>query len=90
MKRMVAPNDTLREVDIQGARTGITRRYKWHKDGTVHVNSAADAKALKEAGFTEVGVGGAGSRGGYVCNACGFHMWFKTCSRCGGEGVRNG
>lgn len=90
MRRMIAPNDTMREVEIQGARTGATRLYRWSKDGTVHVESAADAKALKEAGFTEAGVGGGRARGGYVCTDCGFHMWFKTCSRCGGEGVRNG
>jgi hypothetical protein len=90
MKRMVAPNDTMREVTIEGARFGGSKTYGWSKDGTVHVESAAHAKALKEAGFTEAGVCGATSRGGFVCTACGFHMWFKTCSRCGGEGVRNG
>lgn len=90
MKRMVAPNDTMREVDIKGARTGITSRYRWQKDGTVHVESSAHAKALRDIGFVEAGVGGAGARGGYVCGSCGFHAWFKSCSRCGGEGVKNG
>lgn len=88
MRRMVAPNDTVREVEIQGVRTGRSKTYRWNKDGTVHVNSAADAKALKDAGFTEAGVGGAGSKGGFVCTTCGFHTWFRSCSRCGGEGVR--
>lgn len=88
MRRMIAPNDTMREVQIQGARTSATRTYRWGKDGTVRVDSAADAKALREAGFTEAGIGGAGSKGGFVCQACGFHTWFKKCSRCGGEGVK--
>lgn len=90
MRRMIAPNDTVREIDIQGARTGITTRYKWRKDGTVHVDSPAHVKALKDAGFTDAGVCGAGSSGGFVCASCGFHAWFKVCSRCGGEGVKNG
>lgn len=90
MKRMVAPNDTMREVEIKGARFGESKTYRWSKDGTVHVESAAHAKALREAGFTEAGVGGAGAGAGFVCTGCGFHMWFKTCSRCSGEGVRNG
>jgi len=90
MKRMVAPNDTMRSVEIQGARTGASKTYYWQKDGTVHVNSERHIKALKEAGFTEAGIGGAASNGGYVCSGCGFHMWFKTCSRCGAEGVKNG
>lgn len=90
MKRMVAPNDTVRSVEIQGARTGVSKTYGWSKDGTVHVESAAHIKALKEAGFTEAGVGGATAKGGYICQGCGFNMWFNTCSRCGSEGVRNG
>jgi hypothetical protein len=90
MKRMIAPNDTMREVEIQGARFGGKTTYRWSKDGTVHVESAAHAKALKDAGFTEAGVSSASTRGGFVCTVCGFHMWFNTCSRCGGEGVRNG
>jgi hypothetical protein len=88
MPRLVAPNDTMREVEIQGAYTGRTRRYGWQKDGTVHVESAAHVKALREAGFTVAGVSGAGAGGGYVCTGCGFHSWFRLCSRCGGEAVR--
>ena len=90
MKRMVAPNDTVREVEIQGARTGQSKTYKWAKDGTIHVESAAHAKALKDQGFTEAGIGGAASKGGYTCTGCGFNMWFSVCSRCGCEGLKNG
>jgi hypothetical protein len=85
MRRMVAPNDTVREVEIQGARTGASRTYRWSKDGTVHVESERHVKALRAAGFTEAGLTGTATNGGYSCKACGFAAWFKTCSRCGGE-----
>ena len=90
MKRLIAPSDQTREVEIKGARFGQSKTYRWQKDGTVHVDSAAHVKALKDAGFTEAGVGGAASKGGFRCTECGFNMWFKGCSRCGGEGIRNG
>lgn len=89
MRRMIAPNDTVKEIEIQGARTGASKTYRWSKDGTVHVDSYAHAKALKQAGFTEAGVW-VNASGGFVCQDCGFHACFKTCSRCGGEGIRNG
>ena len=89
-RRMIAPNDTMREVEIKGARFGGSKVYRQGKDGTVHVESASDAKALKDAGFTEAGAFAPAVSGGFVCGGCGFHMWFKTCSRCGEEGVKNG
>ena len=88
MRRMVAPVETMKEVEIEGARFGGKKTYRWSKDGTVHVGSAADARVLKQAGFTEAGMWV--SVGGFVCQSCGFHAVFKKCSRCGGEGVRNG
>lgn len=88
MARLVAPNDTMREVDIEGAYTGRKTRYGWGKDGTVHVDNPAHVKALRQAGFTVAGVSSAGGRGGFVCADCGFHSWFKLCSKCGGEGVK--
>ena len=88
MKRLVAPSDQVRSVEIEGVRTGRKKTYGWSKDGTVHVESAADVKALKSAGFTVAGVGGASAKGGFECQSWGFHMWFRTCSRCGGEGNR--
>lgn len=84
MARLIAPNDTMREVEIQGARTGYAKRYRWGRDGVVNVESRAHEKALREAGFTSAGVPGAVS-GGRTCKACGFKSWFVKCSRCGGE-----
>ena len=89
MARLVAPNDTMREVTIEGARFGQSKTYGWANDGTVHVNSPQHIKALKEAGFTEAGVKLSSSGGGYKCGSCGFHGWFKKCSKCGGEGERD-
>lgn len=89
MARLVAPNDTMREVDIQGVRSGVTTRYRWGADGTVNVDNRAHVKALKDAGFTTVGAAPAGARGGFICLSCGFHPWFKTCSRCGSECVKD-
>jgi hypothetical protein len=85
MKRMIAPNDTVREIEIQGARTGASKTYRWSKDGTVHVESARHAKALKDAGFTEAGLTGIATQGGFTCLGCGFASWFRQCSRCGGK-----
>ena len=87
MARLIAPNDTMREIDIQGARFGGTKRYRWSADGAVHVDNKAHVKALKDAGFTEAGVSGVGARGGFICSGCGFRAWFRSCSRCGGECV---
>lgn len=88
MRRMIAPNDTVREVEIQGARTGISKTYRWAKDGTVHVDSERHVKALRDAGFTEAGLTGVSTGGGRVCGSCGFGSWFVKCSRCGGECTR--
>ena len=88
MARLIAPNDTMREVEVQGARTGASKTYRWSKDGTVHVDSPQHVKALRDAGFTVAGVHGSG-RGGFSCTGCGFRMWFRKCSRCGSDGVRD-
>jgi len=88
MARLIAPNDTMREVEVQGARTGASKTYRWSADGTVHVDSPQHVKALRDAGFTVAGVHGSG-RGGFCCQGCGFRMWFRVCSRCGGEGVKD-
>lgn len=86
MARLVAPNDTMRQVEIQGARTGYSKTYNWSKDGTVHVESAAHIKALKDQGFTEAGVPLGTSKGqGFKCPECGRRGWFKTCGKCGCE-----
>lgn len=90
-RRMIAPNDTMREVEIKGARFGGSTTYRWGKDGTVNVESSAHAKALKEAGFTDAGTAGVSTGAGFTCPSCGRHGWFKTCGKCGSEeGVKNG
>lgn len=89
LKRLIAPSDQMREVEIAGVRTGRSTVYKWQKDGTVHVRSAEHERLLKQAGFTEAGLTRATmSSGGFICSECGFHSWFRKCSRCGGEGMK--
>lgn len=63
------------------------KRYDFRK-GVVDV-SPRDAKAIvafggfipSMAGTTRAGVG-------FRCENCGFGSYFKTCSRCGGQGAR--
>jgi len=80
--RLLAPNDTMRQVDIQGPRS---RRYDWSRDGAVHVDDPSHVKALKAQGFTVAGVDRPSASRGFICGSCGFRTWFKACSRCGGE-----
>jgi hypothetical protein len=74
--RLVAPNDTMREVDVR--RGGRVKRF----GQIVDVTDRADVKALREAGYTAVGLGNVRASVGFIC-PCGFRPFFKTCSRCG-------
>ena len=83
MKRVVSPTRRLKEVDSSHAPI----RYKPDKNGVFEVTDR-DAKLLVAYGGFLQPVAGMGKRSeGYRC-ACGFGSWFTTCSRCGGECVR--
>lgn len=83
MKKVVSPAPNLKEVDSADGR----RRYRQQPDGTFHV-ADRDAKALVQyGGFLQPTIGMGGKSEGYRCK-CGFGSWFKKCSRCGGECVR--
>jgi len=86
--RMLAPDSTVIETGIEGVRSGRERVFKRNLDGTYHVSNPSDISALKQAGYTFAGVDRPSTRGGFTCEACGFHAWFTTCSRCGGECAR--
>ena len=88
MPRLIAPNDTMREVEITGARFGRSKTYRWSKDGTVHVDTPSDIKALKDAGFTVAGTANPSGGRGYTCKKCSFRGFFKTCGKCGSEAER--
>jgi hypothetical protein len=89
MARLIAPDRTIIGTDVEGARTGHTVKYDRDKDGTFHVENPNHVRALRETGYTLAGVGAPTvKQAGWVCQGCGFVSWFKTCSRCGGTGVR--
>ena len=77
MKRLLPPDKAAIETQIG------SRVYAMQKDGTVHV-SDADAKKLKQAGYTSPNAGGFAKAAGWVCGDCGFHGYFKQC-KCGSE-----
>jgi hypothetical protein len=81
MKRLVPPDKAVIETQVG------SRLYKRNKDGTVHV-SDADAKALKKEGFFEPNAGGFAKAAGWICEACGFHGYFKKCGKCGSEEMK--
>lgn len=80
--RVGSPNE--RCVEIQGP-TG--RTYDFSKGlQDVHPH---DAKAIvAEGGFIPSMTGTTRAGIGYRCTKCGFGCWFKRCSRCGGEALR--
>lgn len=65
--------------------------YRRHrdKDGTFHLNQR-DANALKAiGGYIVPDMGPAVKRSeGYRCESCGFGSWFKKCSQCGADCVK--
>lgn len=86
VQRMVAPDGAIRQTEVRDP-SGIRRRYE-SGSGFVTV-SDHDARLLKQNGFTPASLTGV-ARGGRRCTDCGFGSWFTTCSRCGGECVREG
>jgi len=81
----------VRAVDIEGARTGVKKTLKPDSKGFYNVESARDAKALKESGFVEASLMGVASAGtGHICGGCGFNGFFKLCGRCGKNNAETG
>jgi hypothetical protein len=72
------------EVQIEGARTGLTRTLRADKNGFYEASSKADEKALKESGFVQASLSGVTVAGvGYPCINCGHQSWFRKCGKCG-------
>jgi hypothetical protein len=81
LKRVVAPDAKLREVDSASG----ALRYHRQPDGTFHTTDH-DAKLLVQyGGFIQPDMGVGLRAEGFRCGSCGFGSWFKTCSKCGGE-----
>lgn len=72
-----------REID------GVTgRRYRSQSGGIFDMHKA-DAKALVELGGAVCSLGPVSkSRHGYRCPVCNFGSWFRICSRCGAQTLR--
>ncbi len=86
MTKYFASDRRAVEVNIEGARTGVTRTLRADKSGFFEVTNSRDAKALKESGFVEASLMGTSNGvGGYLCAKCGFNGWFRTCGKCGHE-----
>lgn len=84
MPKYFASDKGLSQVDITGARTGITTSLKKGKDGMFNVESKMDAKALEQSGFAQASLMGVPANGvGYICGGCGFNGFFAECGRCG-------
>lgn len=86
-RRLLAPDGAVRETDVRDP-NGFRRRYT-AKDGGMFTVSDRDARLLKQEGFTEASAAGISARGvGRRCTGCGFGSFFTTCSRCGGQCVK--
>lgn len=88
MKRLLPPDKAAIETGVPRAGGGEVV-YRMRKDGTVHV-SDRDAKLLKKAGYTEPQIGGFARAAGWICEACGFHGYFRKCGKCGSLDTRKG
>lgn len=88
MKRLLPPDRAAVETGVPRPGGGEVV-YRMQRDGTVHV-SDADARLLKKAGYSEPQAGGFARAAGWICNACGFHGFFKKCGRCGSENMTRG
>lgn len=84
--RLLMPNDAVVEADIRRP-SGQSRRYR---GGIVTPADRHDETALREFGATPAGIGTTLGGRGRRCTTtgCGFVSFFATCSRCGGECVR--
>lgn len=64
-----------------GATVGANRRYDSDRQGFVHVDNAADERALKSAGYVVAGRTVA-SKAHYVCPGCGWRALIRHCPKC--------
>lgn len=73
-----------REID------GLSGRRYHAQGGGIFDMDKADARALVELGGAVCGLGPAcKSRLGFRCPDCGFGSWFRICSRCGAQTLKD-
>lgn len=88
MDRLV-PLDGAYSVEVAGTLSGA-RRYRKQRDGTIHVEDRGDAKALLAEGLVvrAAATGPVAHLRGWRCGSCGRRNYFRTCGKCGSEGVK--
>jgi hypothetical protein len=84
MDRLV-PLDGAYKVEVAGTLTG-SRTYRKQRDGTIHVESQADRRALVREGLAvpASATGPVAHIPGYRCS-CGRRNYFRSCGRCGAQ-----
>lgn len=88
MPRFIAPDNGVKQVQVEGARTGLKHTISRDNKG-FFVAEGSDAKALKAEGFVEASLSGIARKSdGFICTDCGFNCWFNKCGRCGADAVR--
>ena len=87
-RRFIAPDNGVKQVAIEGIRTGATEVIGRDRKGFFQATDKRQADALKAEGFIEASLSGVGTTArGFICSGCGFHGWFKKCGRCGCDEV---
>lgn len=90
-RKFIAPDNGVKQVEIQGMRTGVTERIARDHSGFFQAMDKRQANALKSEGFVEASLMGASNTNtGYICPACGFACWFVVCGRCGEQALKAG
>ena len=74
MSRLLSPADALTEVDVG------RNRYRGRIVDDPH---PADARLMRQFGYTVASTAGPAHTGGRQCIDCGFRGWFTRCGRCG-------
>lgn len=72
MTRWVAPDHGAIETQVDST------TYR----GRIFEAAPGHEAALKDAGYFPASIGGVARTRGHVCPACGFHGFFRDCSRC--------
>lgn len=88
MTRMVMPDSSCRQVDLESPTGRRTGRYTTGRNGTFEVTDAVHARRLRELGAFPAS-GGPPATAGFPCG-CGFQALFRVCSRCGKDNGRVG
>lgn len=75
-----------RELDAGGVRHYARGGQKGYLQGGSFDVADSAVKGIVAIGGAVASLAGTAASGtGWICRACGFRAWIRTCSRCGGE-----